>query len=588
MLLHTFCLVVLFWNTTRAYTKYSPVLNRLNYGLAFNQGPELDIVSGRWLHLYRLVLPQFPKRMRFSTSGLCPITSYVNGLHNQGSPEEAFNKCLHQLVLGHAIPETCYAPDNVVLKPVDKCRLTAVQPCLAEHSLLPSLFTACSQAVPQLSPILSRVQQARDACSHLRSTYDAYAKIYTEYRARHKSQTDEITYITTVAARQKRAFIDISSPLSKLFGIGRQVDIDKLTGTINAVNDRVDVNAKFTHHLYDHTIQLAKSVEKQFNDTHRLIDDVHSEVLSILQQQQSDKNLELIVKWSTSMTTFQGLYQDILSQVSRILYAVKMLLLGHLTPDLIPLPEARLALTQLHTKLQEHYDTYTTPIRTPQQFYQNTEFYVTTREHKLYVGIFIPISHVSHHFQLYQIRHHPYPLTHNSQHMAELDSTETLIAISEDRQHYYYVQPQDLVLHCQYHTGYLCFYTPTLHHVSTPTCEHAIMTNQIAVVHQTCSYHVIHQSLIPNIYHFDHSSYIVTKVSQYRRTCNGVPETRHGCFYCLVKLHCDCEIQIGSSSIQALFDSCSTFNTFSVITYPINAIVAKYLANHSQYSTEEY
>ena len=31
-----------------------------------------------------------------------------------------------------------------------------------------------------------------------------------------------------------------------------------------------------------HTIQLAKSVEKQFNDTHRLIDDVHSKVLSIL------------------------------------------------------------------------------------------------------------------------------------------------------------------------------------------------------------------------------------------------------------------------------------------------------------------
>ena len=149
------------------------------------------------------------------------------------------------------------------------------------------------------------------------------------------------------------------------------------------------------------------------------------------------------------MTTFQGLYQDILSQVSRTLYAMKMLILGHLTPDLIPLPEARLALTQLHTKLQEYYDTYTTPIRTPQQFYQNTEFYVTTREHKLYVGIFIPISYVNHHFQLYQIRHHPYPLTHYSQHMAQLDSTETLIAISEDRQHYYYVQPQDLLLHCQ-------------------------------------------------------------------------------------------------------------------------------------------
>ena len=121
--------------------------------------------------------------MRFSTSGLCPITSYINGSHNQGSPEEAFNKCLDQLVVRHAIPETCCAPDNAVLKPVDKRCLTAVQPCLTEHNLLPSLSTACSHGVPQLSPILARVQQARDACSHLRSTYDAYAKLYTEYCA---------------------------------------------------------------------------------------------------------------------------------------------------------------------------------------------------------------------------------------------------------------------------------------------------------------------------------------------------------------------------------------------------------------------
>ena len=93
------------------------------------------------------------------------------------------------------------------------------------------------------------------------------------------------------------------------------------------------------------------------------------------------------------MTTFQGLYQDILSQVSRTLYAMKMLILGHLTPDLIPLPEARLALTQLHTKLQEYYDTYTTPIRTPQQFYQNTEFYMSLLENTNYMLAFSYLFH---------------------------------------------------------------------------------------------------------------------------------------------------------------------------------------------------
>ena len=128
LFIQTAYVFTLSWITVLAYTKYPTVVNRLNYGLAFNQGPKLDIVSGRWLHLYRIVLPQFPKRMRFSTSGLCPVKSYINGSDTQGSPEEAFNKCLHQLVIGASIPETCYDEDNSVLKTVDH---SPTLPCTA-------------------------------------------------------------------------------------------------------------------------------------------------------------------------------------------------------------------------------------------------------------------------------------------------------------------------------------------------------------------------------------------------------------------------------------------------------------------------
>ena len=44
-------LLILWIQSTIAFTKYPTVINRLNFGLTFELGPELDIVSGRWLHL---------------------------------------------------------------------------------------------------------------------------------------------------------------------------------------------------------------------------------------------------------------------------------------------------------------------------------------------------------------------------------------------------------------------------------------------------------------------------------------------------------------------------------------------------------
>ena len=58
---------------TNGYTSQQPVVNRLNYGLAFSPGPRLTLMSGRWLHLYRLKLPQFPQDPPYMTEQqLCP------------------------------------------------------------------------------------------------------------------------------------------------------------------------------------------------------------------------------------------------------------------------------------------------------------------------------------------------------------------------------------------------------------------------------------------------------------------------------------------------------------------------------------
>ena len=51
-------LVILRMQLTESFTKYPPVIKRLNFGLTFKLGPELDIILGHWLQLYAPMPPE--------------------------------------------------------------------------------------------------------------------------------------------------------------------------------------------------------------------------------------------------------------------------------------------------------------------------------------------------------------------------------------------------------------------------------------------------------------------------------------------------------------------------------------------------
>ena len=186
-------------------------------------------------------------------------------------------------------------------------------------------------------------------------------------------------------------------------------------------------------------------------------------------------------------------------------------------------------------------------------------------------------------YQLYTIRQYPYPLGFKSDKMAQLQDCHNMIATSVNRQYYFYVAQQDLQLHCLRNDRYTCFYTPTIIHTSQPTCEHAIMMTEVTHVSEIWKYH-IHKPLTPYIYRFDHNSYILTNVSQYQINCGTKFDIKNGCFYCLLKLSCDCTIVVGTKEIQSLFDTCHHPNTTSIVKYPVNVMVAKYLRPTTEFS----
>ena len=394
-----------------------------------------------------------------------------------------------------------------------------------------------------------------------------------------KYRLQELMTLVKMTKRDKRAFIDISKPLKSLFGIARETDINKMSTTINQVVHRQDEVLSVASNAYTHTVQLAETVHKQFNNTFRLIKDVHIEIGQLAENMKLDKvaTYAAFLKWTEATRKFQAMYTELDNQYARAIEGIKALLYGKLTPNLIPVKDVLHTIRTLHHRLQQHHPAYTSPIHSPQDFYQNTEYYLSEEQGEIFVAVFIPVSHNNGEYQIYHVDTHPYPMAYKSVNMARLSNVQEMLAVSKDRQYFFYPTNRDLSLSCVRQEQYLCFYAPTLTHSSQTSCVHAIFSNQVTIAKNICEYTIIQQQLEPNIYRFDQTQFIMTNVHEYHLDCNDRHETQPGCFYCLVKLACECTISVGTRGIQSLFDQCPHPNTTTTLTYPVNVMVANYI-----------
>ena len=71
-------LVILWIQSTETFTKYSQVINRLNFGLRFESEPGLDVLLGYRLHLYTISIPEtLSKNCHFNHMHVCPMNNYI-------------------------------------------------------------------------------------------------------------------------------------------------------------------------------------------------------------------------------------------------------------------------------------------------------------------------------------------------------------------------------------------------------------------------------------------------------------------------------------------------------------------------------
>ena len=166
-------------------------VNRMNYGLVYSPAGDLQLVSQKWLHSYRLKVPQ---KVSFD---IPQIKTCQKPSQRQTQNEDAdHNTCIKEADLG--------------ARPSQRC----------------SSITA------------SMKYYSYAKCRAKQHYHNILKEIISDYQEVHTKTIDQAnTIFQAVSNRHKRALIDISGIFSKLFGFGRQKDIDQVQAAVQQLHD---------------------------------------------------------------------------------------------------------------------------------------------------------------------------------------------------------------------------------------------------------------------------------------------------------------------------------------------------------------
>ena len=172
--------------------------------------------------------------------------------------------------------------------------------------------------------------------------------------------------------------------LTFVFGIAKQTDIDHMKTTIDEISAQ-DATTKLASKAYKHTLQLAQTVNFNFHHTRKMIQDLHSEVLLFLGQQEKRIILNFLLLFESLLT----LYGSANMQITTLLISVGNLLQGHISP-ITPDIEVYQYTYMIH--LMSIFPLFTNSL-IPSRFWQ------TLRG-----------SHINSKYQLHTVKRHPYQL----------------------------------------------------------------------------------------------------------------------------------------------------------------------------------
>ena len=511
------------------------VVSRPNFGLAYTPVGQLQFVTDKWLHIFRIELPHLPFQ------GTLRALTCDHHIRTWESPSGYDPRCVNRAKHAQNLGQECNAH-----------QYRDYSKCLAQQAY---------------TKVMHRLYK------HFKDDYD------------HLLDRIEVTF-SNFAQRPKRAWLDISGIFSKVFGFGRQKDISSMNKAVQTLEKQfkdqtlaqqtvfkdmtsaLDLTRTRLGHLSDRVNRIANYTQKYI----KAMLDRHADYLEF-----SSTRFKEIFTLSLELN-------QIALKVRKFDRGLATLIQGSISPELISFDLAKQVLDEVASHLARERPMDKVAIKSAQEFYQLQDFYIQRQNNTLYLGLHIPIAHQGDRHILYRIDSYPLPLDSTAKQITFIKNPKRFLAESVDRRFYFHPSTEEILSQCTEGHHKVCHYQPPLHDVFRDvSCEYAVFTNSKDISRTTCQYSVSARPIEPKVIPLNSTTYLLLNISEYTLTCKDKSQTKVGCVNCLLILDhsCGCILKYHGITLFPQHSECKNTPTSSKVKYPKNLMVGKLLMDES-------
>ena len=405
-----------------------------------------------------------------------------------------------------------------------------------------------------------------------------------------KSRAEAVSTIHTIfrdlTVRPRRSLIHLGGLAKSIFGIADDRDMSKMQLAVKQLHHEFEDQSLAVHRTITDTVSALNLFKRCFNSTLALIQDNHNsieklyrDILAIMQN-----NVAFTVHYLTAVSDMTQYFSSLDAELMQYTIGLSDLAGGRLTPALLPIDVVHELFHEISQHLTVTNPQYVLTFQSPTDVYQSTDFAVMRRNNHIYLCLHLPVSYRDHTFQVYKIQRHPLPLTAQHPHSTHLTGEHEYLAVNEQGGFYFFPTQQTFLTQCTQRPMVLCNFQPSLYSFTHPTCEFDIFKNNKLTVKGLCKFVVYDKPIKPSLTALTATSFLLSNVTEYTVTCNGVTNVRkQSCTTCVLELTdaCSCVISFQNTTILPHYDACKTSTVTTQLKYPTNLMVLKSFVPHN-------
>ena len=503
-------------------------INRVNFGVIFEQAATVDTVYDFWTHTYQVVLPTVPAMQ----------THHINCDNQESDLDQC--KIMQQVVL----PE---------------------EPTLQQHKV------KCSDQ-----------EIYHQQCKVMQHGFETVGRVRQNYRDHiidslqlARSLMKVNSPVPHSRSRSKRSLLPFIGDLShSLFGTATEKEMSQVRQHVELLEKRSDrMNEAFSN-FSDHLSSFIQVSNSRYENLEVGIMDNH-QALGILANRQAALSASLRddMKLSSLLTQEVYLAMSLKQGLQNFIEGIYSLLNHKLSPYLISFNDVQETIKSINSKLTSKHARLNARDLSARDFYDLDNFVWTFRNNSVFISVKFPLVTAFSVVDIFKTYSFPVPINATASHCTQIVNLPPYIAFSRD--HLYYAFPEagmwkNNILNVQERSL-------PLHPVSKPNCITALFFKNKKQIKELCDFRIRLNAVSPNIIHLNHGQYLVSNISQLFLTCPYGHSRIPGCTFCVFSVPCLCDISADGMYFPPRLNHCKDDITTATMSHTVNLALFMHL-----------